>query len=103
MAGFGVSREDLAAVGKEFQAKVGPLEGKANDVGGSQVSGGNVGEPFHYAGEQYRSLMNEISKSVRDYALRVAGIANALGASADTYGSIDADNAANVGSIKAGD
>lgn len=103
MTGFGVSREDLAAVGRAFQAKVGPLEDKANEVAGSQVSGRNVGEPFHYAGEQYHALMNEISKSVHDYALRVAGIANALTASADTYGSIDADNARNVGSVKAGD
>jgi methyl-accepting chemotaxis protein len=103
VTGFGVSREDLAAVGKAFQAKVGPLEGKANEVAGSPVSGGNAGEPFHYAGEQYRALMNEISKGVHDYALRVTGIANALGDSADTYGSIDADNARNVGSVKAGD
>lgn len=72
-------------------------------MGGSPVSGGNVGEPFHYAGEQYRALVSDISKSVRDYALRIAGIANALQASADTYGSIDADNTRDVGSIKAGD
>ncbi len=62
-----------------------------------------MGEPFHYAGEQYRKFVSDMSKSVHDYALRVAGIANALGASADTYGSVDADNARNVGSIKTGD
>ncbi|PKW15908.1 hypothetical protein [Saccharopolyspora spinosa] len=90
-------------MGNSIQAMVGPVEDKSAEVAGSTVSGGNVGEPFHYAGEQYRALMIDMSKGLRDYALRVAGIANALGASADTYGSVDADNARSVGSVQAGE
>src|SRR5262245_2112803 len=95
--GYQTSTDDMAGVASKVNGEVGPIGGRADAIGKSQVSGSDGGRDFQDKATAYaNALKNNVIASIKAYGTATTTLGDKL---TDTYQQYGSTEQANTGTV----